>query len=131
MGITNLLLDTCALLWWWSEPDTLSPRILSMIKEPSRVVWISAASAWEISTKHRIGKFPQGNRIIVEWEHRIVRDRFRELQISAMHALRAGSLPGEHRDPFDRMIAAQGLIEGFPIASPDTAISSFSAERIW
>ena len=81
--------------------------------------------------KHRTGKFPGGGPILVEWEERIARDGFRHLAILFNHALRAGSFPGSHRDPFDRMIAALGLIESLAVATPDAEISAFGADTIW
>lgn len=125
------LLDTHALLWWWSKPERLSPRVLSLVKDPENRLLVSAASAWEIATKHRIGKYPPGGRIIEEWSTRIQGDRFQELPVSSAHALRAGTLPGDHRDPFDRMLAAQGLLENLPVLSADPAISGLGAPRIW
>jgi len=127
----NCLLDTHVLLWWWSESGRLSPRVLSLMKDPENRCFVSAASAWEIATKHRIGKYPPGGRIMQEWSIRIREDRFLELAISSAHALRAGVLPGSHRDPFDRMLAAQGLLEDLPILSIDPAISGLGAARIW
>lgn len=127
----TLLLDTHALLWWWSEPDKLSPRVRALIRDPENTVLVSAASAWEIATKHRIGKYPGGARVMQQWEERIRADGFREMGISCRHALRAGALPGEHRDPFDRMIAAQSLLEGVPVASMDRAFGALGAERVW
>ena len=91
----------------------------------------SAASAWEIATKHRVGKYPAGGPIIAEWSDRIARDGFRQLDVSCAHALRAGSLPGDHRDPFDRMLAAQGMMETIRVATPDPAIATLGADTIW
>ena len=127
----KLLLDTCSLLWWWAEPDKLSPRCLSILQDPANEIWVSAGSAWEISTKYRIGKYPNGARIISQWEERLSDDGFREMAISCTHALRAGALPGAHRDPFDRVIAAQAIIESFNVATPDRAISNLGAECVW
>ena len=127
----NLLLDTCTLLWWWGEPESLSPRIRGLLIDPANSVWVSAASAWEISTKYRIGKYPNGGKVISEWDERLAEDGFRVLNITSRHALRAGALPGEHRDPFDRMLAAQGMIESLPVASPEPAISRLGAECAW
>lgn len=131
MGAVSFILDTCTLLWWWSEPENLSPRVLGLLRDPINTVLISAASAWEISTKYRLGKYPRAGRIIAEWDERLKTDGFHELAITARHALRAGMFPGEHRDPFDRMIAAQGLLEDIAVLSPDVLIESFGAERIW
>ena len=131
MGGVELLLDTHALLWWWSDPDRLTARVDSLIRDPANTIRVSAASAWEIATKHRIGKFPDGGRIVQQWEERIASDRFSELPMFARHALRAGSLPGDHRDPFDRMIAAQSILEGLLVVSIDEQISALGAERVW
>jgi PIN domain nuclease of toxin-antitoxin system len=127
----KLLLDTCTLLWWWSEPVKLSSRSLALLRDPANEIWVSAASAWETATKHRIGRYPEGAAVIAGWSERLAVDGFGELAISTSHALRAGSLPGDYCDPFDRMIAAQSLIEGLPVASPDAAITSLGAERVW
>lgn len=131
MGGVALLLDTHALLWWWSDPDRLTPRVDSLLRDPANTIHVSAASAWEIATKHRIGKFPDGGRILQQWEERIVTDRFSELPMTCRHGLRAGSLPGDHRDPFDRMVAAQGILEGLPVVSIDEKISALGAQRVW
>ena len=101
------------------------------MKDPENRFFVSAASAWEIATKHRIGKYPPGGRIIEQWSTRLQEDRFLELPISSVHALRAGRLPGDHRDPFDRMLAAQSLVEELPVLSGDAAISGLGAARIW
>ena len=126
-----LLLDTCALLWAWAEPEKLSGRLQGLLEDPHNQVWVSAATAWEIATNHRIGKYPAGGAIIAEWDDRIVRDGFRQLGMSCAHARRAGSLPGAHRDPFDRMIAAQGMMESIRVATPDPAIATLGADTIW
>ena len=125
------LLDSRTLLWWWPEPERLSPRASALIRDPGNSVCVSAATAWEIATKQRIGKLPGGGRIIEEWDRRIMVDRFSELAIASRHAFRAGTLPGPHRDPFDRMISAQGILEHLPVVSPDAALESLGVERIW
>mgnify|MGYP006274723827 CR=1 FL=1 len=127
----TLLIDTHVLLWWWAAPTRISPRVLALIRQSDTRVLVSAASAWEISTKWRIGKYPNGSAIISQWEERLAADRFGELPISAAQALKAGAIIGDHRDPFDRMIAAQSLMESIPVASIDDAISGLGAERIW
>jgi PIN domain nuclease of toxin-antitoxin system len=127
----NLLVDTCTLLWWWSDPDKLSPRAVALLRDPANEVRVSAVSAWEVSTKYRIGKFPGAGVVVAEWNERLAADGFKPLDISCSHTLRAGSLPGDHRDPFDRMIAAQSLLEKLPVLSPDSAISALGAERVW
>jgi PIN domain nuclease of toxin-antitoxin system len=125
------LLDTCTLLWWWSEPDKLSNRVVELIKNPDHRFFVSAASAWEVATKYRIGKYPNGGSIIKEWEIRLNEDGFQELPISFSHALKAGALPGEHRDPFDRMVAAQAMILQLPVLTFDPEIQTLGAQIIW
>ena len=127
----SLLLDTCTLLWVWGRPERLSRRLQGLLRDPRNPVWVSAASAWELATKHRVGKFPRGGRILAEWDDRLIHDGFRPLAISCSHALRAGSMPGAHRDPFDRLIAAQGLIEALRVATPDPEIAAFGADTVW
>lgn len=127
----RLLIDTCVLLWWWSQPEKLSARCLALMKDPGNSIFLSASSAWEISTKHRIGKYPEGARVISQWDERLAIDGFVELPISCNHALRAGGLPGKHRDPFDRIIAAQAIAESLSVATPDVAIENLGADRIW
>jgi PIN domain nuclease of toxin-antitoxin system len=127
----NLLLDTCTLLWAWGRPGRLTRRLQGLLRDPHNQVWVSAASAWELATKHRVGRFPSGGPILAEWDDRLARDGFRQLAISSRHALRAGSLPGAHRDPFDRMIAAQSLIEALRVATPDPEIAALGADTVW
>lgn len=131
MEFMKVILDTCSLLWWWSKPQRLTPRARDIIRDPGTSVYVSVASAWEISTKCRIGKLPLGERIMSEWEHRMMVDRFQEINITTLHAFRAGTFAGSHRDPFDRMIAAQSMIEQVPVVTPDEQIESLGAGRIW
>ncbi len=131
MGIEKVLLDTHTLLWWWSSPKKLSSRVLHLIENESVDVFISAASAWEISTKTRLGKLPIGNSIIPQWQLRLEEDSFLPLNITPSHSLLAGSLESDHRDPFDRMLASQSIIEIIPLLSRDNAIDSLGVNRIW
>lgn len=127
----KVLLDTHTLIWWWTAPERLSTRALELLMGPDTEVYVSAASAWEVATKSRIGKLPAGDVMAREWSKRLALDRFRELPISARHAVRAGSLPGDHRDPFDRMLAAQGIEDGMPVLTADCQISGLGAEAWW
>ena len=131
MGELSFLLDTCALIWWWNAPAELSVKAWALIRDPRNRIFVSAATAWEISTKTRIGKLPSGSRILDEWSQRIGEDGFFELPMTAVHAAKAGLLPGEHRDPFDRMIAAQGLLENLPILTSDPRLAALGSETRW
>jgi len=66
----RVLLDTHALFFWWSAPERLPGRVVSLLRDPGNECLVSAASGWEMATKHRIGKFPQGGRIVEQWEER-------------------------------------------------------------
>ena len=125
------LLDTCALLWWWTEPQSLSRRALALMKDPQNDFFVSSASAWEVATKYRIGKYPAGSQVIAEWGKRLGEDRFKELPIGFSDALKAGTLPGDHRDPFDRMIAAQAMLANMPVITSDPEIAGLGAETLW
>jgi PIN domain nuclease of toxin-antitoxin system len=131
VGGLSLLIDTHVLLWWWGEPKRLSARAKALLRDPANRVLVSAASAWEISAKCRIGKLPGARVIMDAWSERLAEDGFDELAIRCEHALRAGTLPGPHRDPFDRMLVAQSLLESLPLLSSDHALSGLGAHRIW
>ena len=88
----RLLLDTCTLLWAWAEPGKLSERVQGLLEDPHNKVWVSAASAWEIATQHRLGNYPAGSHVIEEWDDRLAQDGFRQLTIAATHALARGLL---------------------------------------
>jgi len=92
---------------------------------------VSAATAWEITTKVRLGKLPGIDAVARDIASAIASQGFEELDIRVIHAQRAGSLPGNHRDPFDRMLAAQAEVEGISIVSADTAFDTLGVPRIW
>lgn len=127
----RLLLDTHALLWWLDGDRRLPKRARSLISDEANVIFVSAASAWEISTKARLGKLPGAVDVAADLAGIITGQAFTPLDITILHAQRAGRLPGDHRDPFDRMLAAQAQIEDLPIVSNDAAFTGFSVERVW
>jgi PIN domain nuclease of toxin-antitoxin system len=94
--------------------------ILSLHLEDYQI-FVSSVSAWEIATKYRIGKLPEAKQIAAEYSQILQQSRFVELGITSAHALRAGSLPIDHRDPFDRMLMAQAELENLPILTYDAA----------
>lgn len=129
--LLKLLLDTHALLWWWSDDKRLSKRAAKAISDEDNIVLISAASAWEIATKHRIGKLPGAERAITEFNQLIVSDGFTHLHVEYGHALKASGFTTEHRDPFDRMLAAQAIIEGATLVTDDAAMKLFRVKCFW
>lgn len=119
--MSALLLDTHAVIWAINEPSKLSERARTLISDPDHSLAVSAASAWEIATKHRLGKLPHAEPWIPHFREQVAWLGASTLPITMTHALRAGSLEWEHRDPFDRMIAAQAQAEDLTLVSRDPA----------
>ena len=125
------LLDTHTLLWSFNDAPSLSPRARRLIEAGSNELLVSAASAWEIATKVRLGKLPTGEELVSDFSYYLGQLGCDPLPISHDHAVRAGGLPGEHRDPFDRMLIAQAQMEGLPIISNDRIFDAYHVRRIW
>lgn len=131
MGKVKLLLDTHALLWWLEDNPLLAKSAHAAIDAAAGDVWVSAASAWEIATKDRLGKLPLAPHLRRDFIGYVDRTGFGKLTVTFEHALRAGALPAAHRDPFDRLIAAQAEIEGMTIVTLDTALRAFDVPTLW
>ena len=127
----RLLLDTHALLWWLFDDPKLSRPAREAIGDPSRRVYVSAASAWEIATKHRLGKLPEAGDVPTRLPHYVRRARFSPLPVSFEHALAAGALPGPHRDPFDRMLIAQARVEEIAVVTADPIFRDYGVPILW
>lgn len=125
------LLDTHALLWWLIDDPGLSRAARRILEEPGNDVLVSAASAWEIATKVRLGRLTEAENVVQDFAGFLSRARFEELAITSQHAIRAGLLPGPHRDPFDRMLVAQCEAENVPIVSRDRVFDLYKIRRIW
>ena len=127
----RILLDTHALLWWITDDPALSPSASKLLRRTANSFFVSAASAWEIATKFRLGKISQAASIILELDQILAAESFESLPISLEHATRAGLLPGPHKDPFDRMLIAQALSENLAVLSADTVFDSYQVRRLW
>jgi PIN domain nuclease of toxin-antitoxin system len=127
----RFLLDTHTLLWSFSGSSSLSARARRLIEDGSNEILVSTVSAWEIGTKVRLGKLPTGEELISDFSFYLKQLGVEALPISMEHALRAGRLPGEHRDPFDRMLIAQAQAEDIPIVSNDRIFDEYHVQRIW
>jgi PIN domain nuclease of toxin-antitoxin system len=127
----RFLLDTHTLLWSFSGSSSLSTRARRLIEDGANEILVSAVSAWEIATKVRLGKLPTGEELISDFSFYLKQLGVEALPISMEHALRAGRLPGEHRDPFDRMLIAQAQAEDIPIVSNDRIFDEYHVQRIW
>jgi PIN domain nuclease of toxin-antitoxin system len=127
----RLLLDTHALLWWAAGDTRLPRRARATIADEDNAVVVSAASAWEIATKHRLGKLAAAGPLVDRLLDYLADQEFVELAVTVRHAQGAGGLPGAHRDPFDRMLAAQAQLESLTIVSNDTVFDGYGVRRLW
>lgn len=125
------LLDTCTVIWATLSPDKLSPEAQAVISDESNLICVSAASAWEIATKVRLGKLPGAENLERNFLEVMDEAGYSPLAIDMASALRAGRLPSQHRDPFDRIIAAQALGLDIPVVSPDPSFDQFGVRRVW
>ncbi|MDE2762282.1 MAG: type II toxin-antitoxin system VapC family toxin [Gemmatimonadota bacterium] len=127
----RILIDTHAFLWWLAGNRRLSEAARGVIDDPGNSVLVSAASAWEITTKHRLGKLPGAEVVAGEVMAAIEDHGFEPLAITVAHAERAGRLPGPHREPFDRMLIAQSLAHDLPLLSNESLFDQYGVRRIW
>lgn len=122
----RVLLDTHVLLWTFSEPERIGPEAASAFRDRVTETWVSAASLWEISTKMSAGRLDVPD----DFLDRVLRAGHEILPISSGHAWLAGKLPPHHKDPFDRIIVAQGIIEGVPLITHDRQLQAYDARII-
>jgi PIN domain nuclease of toxin-antitoxin system len=127
----QLLLDTHALLWWALDSKELSRNARQTIGDYNNDVFVSAATAWEIAIKFRAGRLQEAGPFVHSFRDNLRKLGFSELSISVEHAQRAGLLPGEHKDPFDRMLIAQAQTEGLLLVSNEKLFDVFHIHRIW
>lgn len=127
----SLLLDTHALIWWWLNDQKLSPAARAELDKGEQPVFISAVSALEIAIKVRLGKLAAMNEAVVRYAELAANDGFEMISVTTHQALSAGSLPGTHRDPFDRLIAAQALDAGHTVITRDPEFAAFGCKTLW
>ena len=127
----GLLLDTHAFLWWLEGNTRLPAVARRAIQDADNNVIVSAATAWEITTKHRLGKLQEAATVAEDVAGAIAAQGFESLPISVDDAVRAGRLPGPHRDPFDRMLIAQALGRGLALVSIEKAFDTYGVWRLW
>jgi len=125
------LVDTHTLIWAATDVGRLGKRAVALLANDRSTLFVSAASAWEIATKVRLGKLPEATRLEDDFEEIVQKAGYRLLPISTAVALRAGRLVGAHKDPFDRMIAAQALALDIPVISSDAHLDVFGVRRLW
>jgi PIN domain nuclease of toxin-antitoxin system len=127
----RLLLDTHALLWHAAGDSRLPAICRAILDNDSSETYVSAVSAVEIAIKVRIGKLPSAAQFSANFENRVKRFGFRELPVSWRHGRMAGAMPGAHRDPFDRILIAQALVEDLILVTNEALFDGFGVQRLW
>lgn len=127
----RLLIDTHPLVWWLVGDEALSLKAREAIADPANQVFVSAVSALEIATKHRIGRLPEAAFLTGDAAAIIAGQGFTELPLSLRDAQVAGALPALHRDPFDRVLVAQALVSDLSIVSDDAIFDTYGVTRLW
>jgi PIN domain nuclease of toxin-antitoxin system len=127
----RLLLDTHTLLWLAHQPQKLSPEAAAALADDGNEVWVSAVSAIEIATKHRKGTLEYDTSLAVRFVEEVTAQNMRPLSITCEHAQRAGALEGAHKDPWDRLLAAQAQLEGLTLVSDDQQMKTFGISPLW
>lgn len=126
----RLLLDTHALIWFALDDSSLPKHVLTKIAGAEYVL-VSAASAWEMAIKVGLGRLPAAIDLVTDFEDTLTRRGFQIIPITASHGLRAGLLPGPHKDPFDRMLIAQAQAENLTLVSNDVVFDRYGVRRLW
>lgn len=127
------LLDTHALVWAVSDPTKLSIKVRRILEKPTNERLVSPVSVWEMSIKHALGKWPEVASFMDEAEYHSDLEQLqaKELWIGSGHARLAGQFAQSHKDPFDRLLVAQAVLEGMPILSKDRVLDIFPVVRVW
>lgn len=126
----RVLLDSNALVWWFSSDRRLSAKANSIIRDPRNEIVVSAASAWELAIKDNLGKLPMRG-LLERLPSDLEQSGFTVLPICLNHGVRAGALPMHHKDPFDRMLVAQAQAENLAIVSSDPMFGHYGVRRLW
>lgn len=129
MGVTYLL-DTHAFVWLLSAPERFNAELCAKLRSTQNELLVSAVSAMEIATKVRLGKFDDAAPLVDTWDRRVEDLDATPLDLTTAHALHAGSMPWQHRDPFDRLLAAQAIVENVTLVTADAAFTGLPGVRI-
>jgi PIN domain nuclease of toxin-antitoxin system len=124
-------LDTHAFLWWLDGDRRLSALAKPLLEKNPEDVFVSAATAWEITTKFRIGKLGGAAGVAADVAQAVRNEGFVELPVTMQHAQRSGALPEPNTDPFDRMLIAQAMIENMTLISNEKQFDLYGVSRLW
>ena len=117
--MTPILLDTHIFIWALMQEHKIPAHLRSILENPNQEIYVSSASSWEISIKHHLGKLPGVEKLLRQFPSCLQQAQFQELAITSKHCILAGSLPAIHKDPFDRILAAQSTLEKMPLMTLD------------
>lgn len=127
----RLLLDTHVFLWWVSDAEALSPKARAAIGKSGSECYVSAASCWEMAIKSSLGKLTLAQPLERFIPEQLQRNDFRLLDMDFRHIAKTESLPFHHRDPFDRLLVTQALVEKMTLVSADATLSEYGIKRLW
>ncbi|NJO82757.1 MAG: type II toxin-antitoxin system VapC family toxin [Blastochloris sp.] len=127
----KLLLDTHSFIWFVEDNSSLSSHARTLIEEPANDVFLSMASVWEMAIKVSLSKLALSQPFDLFIPNQLLRNAITLLDITVSHTLRVATLPFHHRDPFDRLLIAQSLVEGMPIIGSDSVFDAYGANRLW
>jgi PIN domain nuclease of toxin-antitoxin system len=125
--VSRLLLDTHAVLWWLTDDDALSPAARAAIADPGNEPLVSTATVWEIAIKRSLGELTAPD----DLPAKIADEGFTWLAITAGHAWQVRDLPAHHRDPFDRLLVAQAVVERLPVVTADARLREYGIDVRW
>ena len=125
------LLDTHTFLWWITDDQRLSAIVRDIISDGENNIYLSAASGWEIAIKAKIGKLSLPDDLIPFIAEQLTVNAISSLPIQMSHTLHTYSLPPYHRDPFDRLLVAQSILESLPLLTSDSQISKYPVQVVW
>lgn len=125
------MLDTHVVIWWLLDEPRLSQLAIEAIRSMENEVYVSAATGWEIATKVRSGRLPKMAGRVGTFVEAVTSKGFIHLAVEALHGLKGGLLEGGHKDPFDRLLAAQALLENMTLVTIDRKIAAFGCEVLW
>lgn len=127
----RLLLDTHVLIWFLAKPEKLPPSVVQAIVASDNQVFVSVITAWEIAVKRRLGKLEFDADFLAAFDERVAGLGYEPMSLTAAHVVRGIELDSPHKDPFDRLLAGQALVEGLTMVTADAAMRSIGVPLMW
>ena len=127
----KVLIDTHALIWFAESSSRLSKTAIRLLQDDTHTIYYSVVSMWEMTIKHQLGKLHLNAPLDADFRRKAFENGMFEVPIEFKHVIHTGKLPLHHRDPFDRLLVAQAVVEGFSIVSQDEMLDAYPVNRIW